>query len=203
EDITPGSGVIEHLTPGMRLTAKDLATLMIIVSDNTATNICIDLCGGLPAINAHIGRLGIKNASVNRKIYDKSPNPLKKRLADVSARAFCDYLYAMRTTDALSDKSRELFFSILKKNQHKDMFGRFLPLEDYNEQDGNAPSLMNKNGWSDGTRTDAGILRLADGREYVYSVLINKCVDMSYAVTNKGAELIGKIGQIFYGEICG
>lgn len=201
EDITPGSGVLEHLTPGMALTAKDLATLMIIVSDNTATNICIDLCGGLPAVNAHIDRLGIKNASVNRKIYDKSPNPLKKRLADVSAKAFCDYLYAIRTAPALSEKNRELFFGILRKQQHKDMFGRFLPLEDYNDQDGNAPVLMNKNGWCDGTRTDAGILRLTDGREYAYSVLINKCEDMSYAITNKGAELIGMIGRIFYDEI--
>ena len=201
EDITPGSGVLEHLTTGMTLTARDLATLMVIVSDNTATNMCIDLCGGLPTVNAHIARLGIRNASVNRKIYDKSPNPLKKRLADVSAKAFSDYLIAIRCTNALSETGRNLFFNILKKNQHKDMFGRFLPLEDYNEHDGNAPSLMNKNGWSDGTRTDAGILRLTDGREYSYSVLINKCRDMSYAVTNKGAELIGRIGQIFYEEI--
>jgi len=45
EDIVPGSGILKDLTPGLVLPVKDLATLMIIVSDNTATNMLIDLVG--------------------------------------------------------------------------------------------------------------------------------------------------------------
>ncbi|MUK89666.1 serine hydrolase [Ornithinibacillus sp. L9] len=45
EDIVGGCGVLQHLTPGIELSLHDLTTLMIIQSDNTATNMLIDVLG--------------------------------------------------------------------------------------------------------------------------------------------------------------
>src|SRR5690554_1292957 len=44
-DQVGGSGVLNSLSAGRSWSVRDLATLMIIVSDNTATNVLIDLLG--------------------------------------------------------------------------------------------------------------------------------------------------------------
>ena len=200
EERIGGSGILCDLTPGLSLTVRDTAVLMIILSDNTATNMCIDLAGGVDAVNDHISRLQIRNCSINRKLGPAGPDPAKKNLADTSARGFVDYLIAVRTGKALNEEYTKVFFDILRLQRYKDMFGRFLPLEDYfeEEDDGPYPVLMNKTGFMVGVRTDAGILVLPDGREYAYAVMINDGPDPSYAVTNESAVLIAEIGKAFY-----
>jgi beta-lactamase class A len=51
-DKRPGTGVIRSLDEGASLTVKDLLTLMIIVSDNTATDLMFDKVGGTAPVNA-------------------------------------------------------------------------------------------------------------------------------------------------------
>jgi len=63
EDISPGSGVLRELTPGLTLSIKDLATLMIIRSDNTATDILVDMLGA-ENITATMRALGMRNTYV-------------------------------------------------------------------------------------------------------------------------------------------
>src|ERR1700720_5016788 len=50
-DKRPGTGIIRSLDPGAILTIKDLLTLMIIVSDNTATDLLYDKVGGMEPVN--------------------------------------------------------------------------------------------------------------------------------------------------------
>ncbi len=60
EDIRPGTGVIQRLDPGAVLTVKDLLTLMIVVSDNTATEVMYRMVGGPEAVNRRMDGLGLK-----------------------------------------------------------------------------------------------------------------------------------------------
>jgi beta-lactamase class A len=60
DDIRPGTGVIQRLDPGAVLTVKDLITLMIIVSDNTATDVLYKMVGGIEPVNARMKTLGLK-----------------------------------------------------------------------------------------------------------------------------------------------
>lgn len=60
-DKRPGTGVIRSLDPGAVLTVKDLLTLMIIVSDNTATDLVYEKVGGVEPVNALMRTLGLKN----------------------------------------------------------------------------------------------------------------------------------------------
>lgn len=60
EDIRPGTGVIQRLDPGAVLTVKDLLTLMIVVSDNTATEVMYRMVGGPEAVNRRMETLGLK-----------------------------------------------------------------------------------------------------------------------------------------------
>jgi beta-lactamase class A len=59
DDVRPGTGVIHRLDPGAVLTVKDLLTLMIIVSDNTATDVLYHMVGGPAAVNARMTALGL------------------------------------------------------------------------------------------------------------------------------------------------
>jgi len=56
----PGTGIIRSLDPGVQLTIKDLLTLMVIVSDNTATDLIYDKVGGPEAVNRLMQTWGLK-----------------------------------------------------------------------------------------------------------------------------------------------
>ena len=195
----PGSGVLKYLSDGISITVKDLMMLMIILSDNSATNLCIDLLGGTEAVNDHIRETGVKNAGVYRKVYDTSPNPEKKKLAEVTPRAFTDYLICMRTTDYLNPDSKKLFFRMLEKQQFKNMFARYMPLEDFT--DDGCVKVMSKTGYSGGTRCDTGIIIGPDKREYAYAIQVSGSKDESYSYDNKTYLMMAEMGRIFYDTV--
>jgi beta-lactamase class A len=58
-DLRGGTGVIRSLQPGAVLTVRDLLTLMIIVSDNTATDVLYRMVGGPEAVNRKMAALGL------------------------------------------------------------------------------------------------------------------------------------------------
>lgn len=59
ESSRPGTGVIRSLDAGAQLTIKDLLTLMIIVSDNTATDLLYDKVGGIEPVNKLMADWGL------------------------------------------------------------------------------------------------------------------------------------------------
>lgn len=61
DERVPGSGVLQELDAGATLTVKDLATLMTIVSDNYATDLVLELIGGIEQVTAHMHELGLKD----------------------------------------------------------------------------------------------------------------------------------------------
>ncbi|MBV7506735.1 class A beta-lactamase-related serine hydrolase [Bacillus sp. sid0103] len=64
-----GSGVLQVFSRDAQLTMKDLLTLMITVSDNTATNMLIDRLG-MEVINSSFGKMGLQHTALNRKMMD-------------------------------------------------------------------------------------------------------------------------------------
>jgi beta-lactamase class A len=58
-DSQPGTGTIQRLDPGAVMTVKDLITMMIIVSDNTATEVLYRMVGGPAAVNRRMDTLGL------------------------------------------------------------------------------------------------------------------------------------------------
>src|SRR5438067_7105819 len=59
-DSQPGTGTIQRLDPGAMMTVKDLITMMIIVSDNTATEVLYRMVGGPDAVNARMQKMGLE-----------------------------------------------------------------------------------------------------------------------------------------------
>lgn len=67
EDQVGGSGILMDLTPGLRLNLRDLTTLMITVSDNTATNLLIDYLT-VDAVNTLMRRLGLTHTALEGRL---------------------------------------------------------------------------------------------------------------------------------------
>ncbi len=72
EDRTPGSGVLQHFRAGMALTLDDLCTLMIAISDNTATNLLLDLVG-MDRVAETMRSLGMTDSEIGRRMLGRLP----------------------------------------------------------------------------------------------------------------------------------
>ena len=75
ENQTGGSGVLGFFDTPTTLTLKDVLSMMVITSDNTATNVAIDKIG-LDAVNAEMGRLGLKNTWLYKKVGKPPSGPM-------------------------------------------------------------------------------------------------------------------------------
>lgn len=64
----PGSGVLEELLddPGVVLSVRNLMELMLLISDNSATDICLRLAGGPTEVNRKMSELGVEDLRVDR-----------------------------------------------------------------------------------------------------------------------------------------
>jgi beta-lactamase class A len=67
-DLSPGSGTLSDLfnKPGVALSVRNLLELMLLISDNSATDVCLRLAGGGEAVTARMRALGIEGINVNR-----------------------------------------------------------------------------------------------------------------------------------------
>src|SRR5215469_3984003 len=69
-DLVPDSDIMNGLTPGVtRVTLRDLATMMVAVSDNSATNVLIDRVG-MANVNSMLDALGLTHTRLQRKMMD-------------------------------------------------------------------------------------------------------------------------------------
>src|SRR2546425_12847659 len=69
-DLVPDSDIMGGLTPGVtRITLRDLATMMVAVSDNSATNVLIDRVG-MDNVNSMLDSLGLSHTRLRRKMMD-------------------------------------------------------------------------------------------------------------------------------------
>ena len=65
-----GCGVIFELAAGLNPTVRDLAKLMVVLSDNTATNMLFDIVGGAAVLEEYASSLGLKETWFRRKMFD-------------------------------------------------------------------------------------------------------------------------------------
>src|SRR6478672_4786027 len=78
-DQVPGSGILtSHFSPGAKISLRDAIRLMIVYSDNTATNLVLDKLG-LPRTNACMERLGCPDTKINSKVFRADTSIAKDR----------------------------------------------------------------------------------------------------------------------------
>jgi beta-lactamase class A len=147
-----GSGVLGALEPGLTPTWRDLATLMIALSDNTATNLVIDRLG-LGAIQKWIDGAGLADTRLARRMRDQAA-AAAGRDNETSAADMLAILGEIEAGRCVSGPASAAMRAALGAQQHGDKLGRRLPPE---------VRLANKTGWIGDVAHDAGIVMWPGG----------------------------------------
>ena len=71
EEKMPSCGALNRMHDGLEVTMRDLVELMIVLSDNSATNILIDILG-IDRVNATMEAEGLKVTKLRRKLFDRA-----------------------------------------------------------------------------------------------------------------------------------
>ncbi|MEO8499985.1 MAG: serine hydrolase [Vicinamibacteria bacterium] len=100
EDIRPGTGTLRSMDPGAVMTVKDLITYMIIVSDNTATDVLYRMVGGPEVVTKRMEAYGLKST--------KAPWPSARWFADLRAAASAEEFHRQAKTPFGLSSPREI-----------------------------------------------------------------------------------------------
>lgn len=121
----PGSGVMLHLHDGMVLTLADLLYLMISISDNTATNMLIDLAG-MAQVNETMRSLGMVNSTLGRKMLNR-PAQGEEHENWATPDDYVTAVQAILDGQAASEQSCKEMIALLEKQQNRRRISRHLP----------------------------------------------------------------------------
>ncbi len=196
EDLAGGSGLLQYLTPGLNMSIRDLALLMIIVSDNTATNLVLAYVGGAKVVQEHLLSHGIKASKVNRRIAMTEEEVKAGCFAEGTTAELAEYLRQIEEGEILQASWLAVWREMLERQQYKNMLLRNLPLSDYYEEErADLVRSGSKTGFDGNTRCDAGWLILPDGRKFVYAVTAGGGRDESYGPDNEAELVMAAIGK--------
>ena len=178
---TGGDGILKELNYGHRFTLEEIMTLMIIVSDNMAANILIDLLG-MDNINAAVERLGLLDTKLQRRMMDSQAARVGRENL-ITAKDLAHLIELTYYGRNINKEYSDMMLDILKRQQVRGRLDLYLPEE---------VVIAHKTGDLDRLEHDAGIVYLPD-KEYIICVLTND------TVTNKdGREIIGRISKLVY-----
>lgn len=196
-DMVPGSGILQDLDPGLNPTIKDLATLMITVSDNAATDLVLAQVG-LDALAETLQRLGLAQTTIPMTVrgllystvgldaanpehtYARYQERAAAGVIDWDCRAYGDtdnnvstprematLLAGIEGREGLSAASCDAIIDIMKRQKYTDRIPRYLP---------EGTAVAHKTGSLRGIRNDAGIVYAPDG-PYVIGLFAKRLAD--------------------------
>ncbi len=196
EDKVSGSGILTDLSDGESISLRDATTLMIIVSDNTATNLILDRVGG-DAVNDYLETLGLERPRVMRKIRGDG-NQLKPAqgwtreglrpenqgfgIGVSTSREMVRLLEMLEQGKVVDAESSRLVLQMLERQQYKDGIGR--KLEQFR--------VASKSGSLDALRSDVGIVHTPHGRIAI-AITVDGLPQIDYSPDNAAQKWIGEV----------
>jgi beta-lactamase class A len=180
-DLVTGSDIMLGLTPGItRLTLRDLATMMVAVSDNSATNVLIGRVG-MENVNAMLDSMGLHATRLRRQMMDlKAAGEGRENVS--TPREMMTLLEIIYRGKLLNKEMTADFIKVLSTHKESSLL-QGLP------DDALAAS---KPGELEAVRNDSGII-LIKGRPYIL------CIMTTYLKDEKeGAAVIRKIAALTY-----
>ncbi len=179
EHIAGGSGEMQDDAPGKKYSALEVAKKMIVVSDNTATNMMIELLGGAEVLNQHFATWGLRATVLRNNLPDlegtntSSPKDLINIIAQVDR------------GNLVSIKSRDRILQIMRQTKNDSLLPRGL---------GEGAVIAHKTGNINTMLADAGMVDLPNGKRYLVAVMVKHPPE-----TEKPAQtLIRDISRISY-----
>ncbi|MBZ5624352.1 MAG: class A beta-lactamase-related serine hydrolase [Acidobacteriia bacterium] len=195
-----GTGILgSEISDGVQLPMRDVLHLMIVLSDNTATNMILERFTA-DSVNTYLDKLGIRTTRVLRKIRGdgsqlkaasgwsaagKIPENQKYGLGVSTPRDMAAILEKLERDELVSpDASREMIV-VLKRCQDATGIRRRM---------GGLP-VANKTGSLDALRSDVGIVYSRGGR-IVMAITVDGMPKVDYTPDNAGSLLIADLAKM-------
>jgi beta-lactamase class A len=203
-DGVSGSGVLSFFDAPLTLSLKDVLTMMVIVSDNTATNLAIDRLG-VDAVNARIAWMGLKDTHLYKKIGKPASGPMpadqpKFGLGKTTAREMalvmerigrCQLGGPGEAPQSGDAAICQVALTMLRNQFYRDTIPRYLETLDSSET---GSGIASKTGSLNAVRNDVAIVGGKAGA-IVISVFTYDNQDKSWTADNEGELTIGKMAK--------
>ena len=203
-DAVSGSGVLLFFDTPLTLTLKDVLTMMVIVSDNTAANLAIDRFG-VDAVNARIAWMGLKDTYLYKKVMKPASGPMPadqpkfglgkttaREMALVMERIGRCQLGAPGEAPQRGDAAIcQVALTMLRNQFYRDTIPRYLEKLDATE-DGSG--IASKTGSLNAVRNDVAIVAGKNG-PMVISIFTYENQDKGWTADNEGELTIGKMAK--------
>ena len=210
-----GSGILTFLDTPVTLTLKDILTMMVIVSDNTATNLAIDRFG-IDPVNARLQALGLTNTHLYKKVMLPATGPMpadqpKFGLGKTTPREMAYLMEAIglchlhqqgtattpgtATFSPTDDQDRavcSVALNMLKNQFYRETIPRYLETVDTSET---GTAIASKTGSLDAVRNDVAIVMGKSG-PMVLSIFTYANRDHGWTVDNEAEVTIAKLGKL-------
>jgi beta-lactamase class A len=196
DEKTSGSGVLTEFSDNVQLPLADVMHLMIVVSDNTATNLLLSRIGG-NAVNARMQALGLTNTRVMRKILrdgggpagitEEGAKPENKKwgLGRTSPQEMVTLLDRIYHGQLISKSASDEMLAVLKRQHYHDGIGRDL----------NGVTIASKSGALDHFRSDVGIV-YSDRGPIAMAVTVDDMPEAVWTDDNPGDLLIARLSEL-------
>jgi beta-lactamase class A len=186
-----GSGILYELSDGLRLTFRDAVNLMMLVSDNTATNLVLDVVT-TDAVNARMESLGFDQIKIMRKVGSggeskagKDPGNKKFGLGSATPRQMVLLLEKIERGEVISAAVSKEMIDLMKREQGRYAIGRSL---------WNVP-MASKYGALDKLRSSIGIIYAKEGR-IAMAISCDEMPDVMWSVDNPAYILMSELSGI-------
>ena len=180
EDKTPGSGILSEMNNGtVQMNLHDLCVLMIVLSDNTATNMLIDLVG-IPSVNETLHSLGLKQTRLNRRMMDTAASLRGDENLSTPAEA-ARIMELLWRGEFINRAVCDEILDILKKTKPT-AISAGLPA---------GTVVASKPGGLPGVKTEWAVVLLKD-RPYVVAIMEN------YGINQDASEAITEISKVLH-----
>lgn len=190
-----GSGVLHALEPGLRPTLRDLLTLMVVVSDNTATNLVLDLVGGPPAVMETVLGWGLTRTSVVGKLmlpWERKNEAQKAgRSAESSPREAAWLLERLWRGELLGAEATKVALGILEAQQVREILARGVPY---------GTRVLSKSGSVEGVRNDVGLLVAGDAVVAI-ALMSRGGADLRYHLDNEAHLTLSRVAGLVFGAL--
>lgn len=200
-----GAGVIQFFKDDVKIKLIDAATLMIILSDNTATNAIIDQLGQthdekLEYVNSTMESYGLKNTKLLNKVfsYATKKNTLEAKrfgLGYSSPKEMGILLEMIYRHQVIDSFYSDWIIRIMKNQQDETMIRKLLPY--YELKEGEKIIVANKTGAVDKSRIDVGIV-YSPKCDFVVAIFADQSKDTRWTHDNKAENAVAKAARLIY-----
>jgi beta-lactamase class A len=196
DDIVQGSGILQFFDTPLAITLKDALTFMIIESDNTATNLVIDLVG-IKNVNQRITQMGLKDTYLYKKVYKPATGPMpadqkKFGLGKTTAREMGKVMESIVRCDLKDQKLCDAMLYMLRNQQYRNLVPHYIETSDTSE---GLSLIANKTGSLDEVRNDVAVVYSKNG-PIIISAFTYDNEDKSWNNDNAAELLVARIAKV-------